>query len=127
MSRKYFEEKIKVALGMIIKAMIKKKVVGFLIWLKENPKVAYIWWLVVLPKWQKRGIGEKLLEVALKEIQKRNFQKVWAKIKNDNFPALFLSLKFHFYIKGISNEDGVMTILVEKDLTKNKIKVKSKI
>jgi ribosomal protein S18 acetylase RimI-like enzyme len=120
LTKNYFEEKIKIPFGMILRAVQKGKTLGFVVWLQENSKVAYIWWLIVLPQWQNKGIGKRLFKAALKEIQKRNYQRVWAKIKNDNFATLSLVLKFQFYIKGISNEDGILTILVEKDLTEEK-------
>lgn len=112
----YLSTRIKGKKGMILKGIDRGKEVGFLVWLEENPKVAYIWWLVVLPEYRGNGIGKLLMEEALKEIENQGYQKVWAKVKNDNFSTLALCLKFQFYIKGITNEDNVLTVILEKNL-----------
>lgn len=103
--------------GMILKAVENGKEIGFLVWLEEDSKVAYIWWLVVLPEYRGNGIGKLLMEEALNEMKKQGYQKVWAKVKNDNYSTLALCLKLQFYIKGISNEDNVLTVILEKKLT----------
>jgi len=114
----YLENKIKNKEGEIIKAILGKKVLGFLAWLKETENTAYIWWLIVDKKYQRNHLGTKLMKEALKELRKKGFKKVWAKIKNDNFSALSLALKFHFFIEGISNEDQIFTVIVAKNLLK---------
>jgi ribosomal protein S18 acetylase RimI-like enzyme len=117
-TKNYLKNKIRGKEGEIIKAIFRKKFLGFLIWLKESETVAYIWWLIVSKKYRRNRIGSKLMKEALKELKKRGFKKVWAKIKNDNFSALVLALKFHFFIEGISNENRVFTVIVAKNLTK---------
>jgi ribosomal protein S18 acetylase RimI-like enzyme len=117
-TKTYLKNKIRGKEGGIIKAVLGKKVLGFLAWLKESETTAYIWWLIVNKKYRRNQIGSKLMQEALKELKKRGFKKVWAKIKNDNFSALVLTLKFHFFIEGISNEDGVFTVIVAKNLAK---------
>ncbi len=121
-TKTYLKNKIKNKEGGIIKAVFRKKVLGFLAWLKETETTAYIWWLVVKKKYQRNHLGSKLMKEALKELTKRGFKKVWAKIKNDNFSALSLALKFHFFIEGISNEDQIFTVIVAKNLSKKEVR-----
>jgi ribosomal protein S18 acetylase RimI-like enzyme len=121
-TKAYLKNKIKNKEGGIIKAVLKKKVLGFLAWLKESESTAYIWWLIVEKKYQRNHLGSKLMREALKEFKKRGFKKVWAKIKNDNFSALSLVIKFHFFIEGISNEDQIFTVIVAKNLSKKEVR-----
>lgn len=115
-SLRYLKERLREKEGMFLKAKLKNNLVGFSIWWEEPQNTAYIWWLVVLPEYQKNGFGGMILGETLKEIEKRGIKRVWAKIKNDNFAILSLVSKFHFYIKGLTNEDGLLTVIVEKKL-----------
>lgn len=114
--KNYLVSKIEGKEGEIIEAIFKGKTIGFSAWLKESSKIAYIWWLVVLPEFQGNNFGKILLRETLEELKEKGFEKVWAKIKNDNFTTISLIMKFHFYIKGVSNEDGIFTVIVEKNL-----------
>jgi len=116
----YLLNKIRDKKGYLIKAISQNKIVGFLAWLKESSKTAYIWWLVVDKKFQKNNIGSKLMKEALKDIQREGIKRVWAKIKNDNFSALALVAKFQFFVEGITNEDGIFTVVVAKNLPQAK-------
>jgi ribosomal protein S18 acetylase RimI-like enzyme len=122
-TKTYLKNRIKGREGEIIKAVLRKKEVGFLTWLKENESTAYIWWIIVNKNYRGNGLGSKLMREALKELTKRGFKKVWAKIKNDNFAALSLFFKFQFYIEGFSNEDGIFTVFVVKNLSKRRVEL----
>lgn len=111
----YLKEKIAKKKGEILKMLVEKKLAGFSVWFAEDKKLAYIWWLVILPEWQRNSLGKKLLKVTLEEIKNHGFKKVWAKVKTDNFPTLVLLAKFHFYITGLRNENGIFTIIAEKE------------
>lgn len=112
----YLKERIREKEGMFLRAKLENELIGFSIWWKESKDLAYIWWLVILPQYQRNGFGEIILRETLKDIERKGIEKVWAKIKNDNFPILSLLSKFQFYIKGLSNEDGIFTVIVEKKL-----------
>lgn len=116
----YLKERIKGKEGIFLRAKLKNKLVGFSIWWEEGQNTAYLWWLVVLPKYQRNGFGETILKETLLEMKRRGIEKVWAKIKNDNFAILALLSKFHFYIKGLNNEEGIFTVIVEKNLKEDK-------
>lgn len=118
LKKEYLKEKIKGKEGMFLEAQIQNEIIGFSLWFKETQDLAYLWWLLVLPKWQNNGYGKIILRETLNEIQKKGFKRVWAKIKNDNFAILSLLAKFHFCIKGLSQENGIFTVIVEKDLQK---------
>mgnify|MGYP003880632535 CR=1 FL=1 len=118
-TKKYLKNRIRGKEEGMIKAVLGKKVLGFLTWLKESKAVAYIRWLVVDKKYQRNQVGSRLMEEAIKELTKRGFKKVWAKIKNDNFRALALAVKFHFVIEGIWKEDRFFTVIVAKNLVKS--------
>ncbi len=111
----YLKERISKKKGMVLKMLIEGKLAGFSVWFGEEKKSAYIWWLVILPKWQKNGFGKKLLKMTLKEIKNMGFKRVWAKVKNDNFATLGLLAKFHFSITGLKEENGVFTLIAEKN------------
>jgi len=117
-TKTYLENRIKGKEGGIIKAVLGKRELGFLTWLKENESTAYIWWIIVNKNYRGNGLGSKLMRETLKELTNRGFKKVWAKIKNDNFAALTLFFKFQFYIEGFSNEDEIFTVFVAKNLSK---------
>lgn len=72
----YLKERISKMKGMVLKMLIERKLAGFSVWFGEEKKSTYIWWLVILPKWQKNGFGKKLLKMTLKEIKNMGFKRV---------------------------------------------------
>jgi ribosomal protein S18 acetylase RimI-like enzyme len=114
-TKKYLEKRIKNKKGFIIKLILKNKVIGFQIWFEKN-KVAYLWWGVIDKKYQGNHLGFKLIKRTLNDIKKRKIKRIWTKIKNDNFIALRLFLKFHFSIQKVYKENGISITILEKKL-----------
>ena len=113
----YLKKRIeKVGRGKLIEVVSKRSTVGFIAWFEETSEKAYLWLLLVSPRYRNLGIGGHLLDIALEEIKRNGYQRVWAKVKNDNRAVLSLLLKRDFFIKGLVNEEGLSTVLVEKTL-----------
>lgn len=118
LSRDYLLHKIKKApAGEVIEISLDKKIVGFLAWLEEIDGSAYLWLMVVLPSFRKNGIGSLLIDLALEEIEKR-YNRIWAKVKNDNQTMLAILLKRGFIIKGLVTENGLPVVFLEKEIKK---------
>jgi diamine N-acetyltransferase len=48
---------------------VNDKPVGFIMWVFESPEKVSIWRFMVDQKYQKKGVGRKALELAIKEIK----------------------------------------------------------
>ncbi|MBI5224876.1 GNAT family N-acetyltransferase [Candidatus Micrarchaeota archaeon] len=80
-------------------ALYDKFTIGFIDF-KENEKSIKILGLAVLPEFQRRGVGKKLLEIALKFAKEKKKEIIYLLLSKENFPAAKLYEKEGFVIKG---------------------------
>ena len=75
--------------------------------------------LAILKKYQKKGIAKKLIEYVLRFSKRKNIKEVVLEVRNDNIKALFLYLKYGFFIVGIKKFKGIVKLKMKKQLVKN--------
>ncbi|MEK6843271.1 MAG: N-acetyltransferase [Candidatus Micrarchaeota archaeon] len=80
-------------------ALYDKFTVGFVDF-KENEKSIKILGLAVLPEFQRKGIGKKLLTAAINFAREKKKEIIYLLLSNENFPASKLYEKLGFTIRG---------------------------
>lgn len=73
--------------GFIV-ANLNSKIVGFLIGVKISNQKTKILMISVLPQYQKRKVGTKLLEEFLKRTQKEKINIIELEVRTDNYKAI---------------------------------------
>lgn len=54
----------------------------------EDGGVVWISWLVVLPQWQRQGIGKEILKKTEDYARQHHFHKVWCDTRTINLPSM---------------------------------------
>jgi len=84
--------------------------------INTDKKVCEIVFLSVSQKYQRRGVGKKLVKYVVSLSKKKKLKKVTLDIRNDNFEAMILYLKYGFVIVGIKRKDNMIKLVMEKKL-----------
>jgi ribosomal protein S18 acetylase RimI-like enzyme len=90
-------------------ARINGKLVGYIDVLSDGSVDAYLQDLLVLPEYQKRGIGSELLKRAIKYLQQKKIKAIQV-IFDPDLEDFYKKFGFHIVKAGIINRD---TMIVE--------------
>ncbi len=93
--------------GFLVAAFAGMELVGFarFVWSERQRQ----WWcrgLVVVPEWQRRGIGSQLLRTGLAELAQRGVLDVWSDTGIDNKSSQAAHLKAGFMIVAAEGDDA---------------------
>ena len=111
MLRKIFKDKKE----EIFVAVKSGEIIGY-IGLRIENRICEIALLGVLKKYQKKGVGKKLIKYILKICQENRLNKIILEVRNDNFKALALYLKYGFIVIGIRRIKGIIKLKMQKKL-----------
>jgi ribosomal protein S18 acetylase RimI-like enzyme len=76
---------------------LKKKLIGFIIVVKESRNNVNIINFLIKPKFQNKGYGSYLLQQTIKKIEKiTEIKKIVLNVQTTNYPAIKLYEKFNF-------------------------------
>lgn len=87
-------------LDILVATTDSNQIIGYISSISYPYKVAYIQTVAVHPKFQKKGIGQKLLNAKLRELKHKKIRKVWLLVNRQNTVALAFYLKNGFVIEG---------------------------
>lgn len=90
----------------VIVAECRKKPVGFTVWYETLPGIAYIWLTGVARDYRGKGIGTKLLRIAMRELSKRGMRAVWCKISKKKTGWIRKHIELGFRVVEHVREDG---------------------
>lgn len=109
--KKLFEDKNEI----IYVAEKEKKIIGYRSFNKRN-KLADSGQLAIVKKYQRRGIGTKLLKKSLIDAKKMGCNKMVIYVRNTNFAGIGLYNKFNFEVIGIIKQNKKLKLKMEKKL-----------
>ena len=95
----------------------KKLVVGYIAILEENKEIE-ISLLAVLKKYQRKGIGRKLLEYVLKLARKKKFKQVILEVRKNNSKAINLYQKYNFVVVKSRKINKIVKLKMKKEIEK---------
>ena len=97
----------------IFLAVENNLIVGYIAIREENKEVE-ITLLAVLKKYQRKGIGRKLLEYVLKLARKKKFKQVILEVRKDNSRAIKLYKKFDFVVVKSRKVNKIVKLKIKK-------------
>lgn len=90
---------------------VDDKTAGFICYYKKSPTHGFIWLFAVGENFRRRGLGEKLMAHALKELKRRGAQYVTLTTRLHKTPALQLYQKAGFVEQSREEERGLINLI----------------
>lgn len=90
---------------------VDKETAGFIAYYKKSPTHGFIWLFAVDQKFRRRGLGDKLMAHALKQLKSQGAQYVTLTTRLHKTPALQLYQKAGFVEQDREEDRGLITLI----------------